>query len=300
MTRAGYLYFQPEHAAKLQNLNVLARQIVEGFITGLHRSRHHGFSVEFAEHREYSPGDDLRHLDWVAWARTDRYVVKQYEQHTNLRAHILLDASRSMAYSHGDSPDKFAYGATLSACLAYLMARQQDMVGLVAFDEQVRQQIGPGSTPAHLDRIFRALERVEPAGRTALAETCHHLARTIAKRGLIVVISDLYDDADAVLNALQHFVYKKHQVIVFHVMDAAELAFPFRQITSFVDMESRRRVQVDPRTVRQAYQQAIDAFVGRYRRECSDRRIEYVLAPTDTPYERMLLSYLGRRKGSRT
>jgi len=300
MTQVGYQYFQPEQFARLSNLNVLARKMVEGFVTGLHRSRHHGFSVEFAEHREYAPGDDVRHLDYVTWARTDRYYIKQYEQHTNLRAHILLDTSGSMAYSYGDAPSKFTYGAYLAACLAYLMARQQDLVGLVAFDEQVRQQIGPGSTPAHLDRIFRALERVQPTGQTALAETCHHLAQTIAKRGLIVVISDFYDDTDAVLNALQHFVYKKHQVIVFHVLDPSELALPFRTITSFVDMETRRRVQVDPRAVRQAYRRAVDEFVGRYRRECSDRRIEYVLTPTDTPYDRMLLSYLSRRKGSRT
>ena len=296
MTRAPYLYFEPEQFARLQNLSVLARQVVDGFITGLHRSRHRGFSVEFAEHREYSPGDDLRHLDWVTWARTDRYYVKQYEQHTNLRAHILLDVSRSMGYQHTGEVSKFAYGGFLTACLAYLMARQQDTVGVVAFDESVRCNIGLGSTPSHLDNIFRQLERLQPTGRTALAATCHDLAHAIAKRGLIVVISDLYDDPDAILTALQHFVYRKHQVIVFHVLDPAELELPYRDITSFVDMETRQQVQVDPRTVRDAYQQAVEDFIGRYRRECSDRRIEYVLARTDLTYDRMLLNYLGRRK----
>ena len=296
MTHAPYLYFEPDKIARLQNLNLLARQIVEGFITGLHRSRHRGFSVEFADRRAYTPGDDLRHLDWVTWARTDRYVVKQYEQQTNLSAHILLDVSRSMDYQHDGSGSKADYGRLLAACLCYLMARQQDLVSLVAFDREVKFHTGLGSTPAHLDHIFRRLEALRPGGRTALAATCHDLARSVAKRGLIVVISDLYDDPAEVLAALQHFVFKKHQIIVFHVLDPAELSFPFRQMTSFVDLETRRQIQVDPRTIKDAYRQAVDEFIAHYRRECSDRRIEYVLATTDTPYDRMLLSYLSRRK----
>ena len=296
MSQAPYQYFQPDQAARLQNLNLLARQVVEGFITGLHRSQHRGFSVEFAEHREYAAGDDLRHLDWVTWGRTDRYYIKQYEQQTNLRAHILLDTSRSMAYQQDGSVSKFTYACFLTACLSYLMTRQQDMVGVVAFDQQVQFRTGCGSTPAHLDHIFRHLEQLEPTGPTALAATCHELAQSISKRGLIVIISDLYDDPAAVLNALQHFTYKKHQVILFHVLDPAEISFPFRQITSFVDMESGQQVQVDPRTIKADYQRAVQQFIDDYRRECSDRRIEYVPATTDTPYDRMLLSYLSRRK----
>ncbi|MHC4562962.1 MAG: DUF58 domain-containing protein [Planctomycetota bacterium] len=299
MTTAPYLYFEPGDAAGLQNLSLLARQVVEGFITGLHRSRHRGFSVEFAEHREYSPGDDLRHLDWVAWGRTDRYVVKQYEQQTNLRAHILLDVSRSMDYRHNGSATKFTYACFLTACLSYLMTRQQDMVGVTAFADDTHFHAPPGSTPAHLDHIFRHLEQLKPTGQTALAATCHQLARTIAKRGLIIVISDLYDDPGEVVQALQHFVYKKHQVIVFHVMDPAELTFPFTGMTSFVDMETNRRIQADPRYVREAYRRAMGEFLATWRRECSDRRIEYELAQTDTPYHRMLLSYLNRRKAFR-
>ncbi len=296
MAKSPYLYFQPERAAKLSNISLIARQVVEGFISGLHRSPHHGFSVEFSEHREYSPGDDLRHLDWVAWGRTDRYYIKQYEQETNLRAYILLDTSGSMNYRYRAESTKFQYGCYLAACLAYLMARQQDLVGVVAFDRRIRLHLPPASSPAHLDRIFTGLEKLTPGSTTAIATTFHELAERIAKRGLIVIISDLYDDPSAVLRALQHFCYKKHQLIIFHTFDPAELDFPFKRITNFVDLESGQRLQVDPRALSQAYRGEIGAFIDRYRTECSDRSIEYVLTPTAEPYDLMLLNYLERRK----
>jgi uncharacterized protein (DUF58 family) len=296
MGRSAYRYFQPERAAKLARIHLVARQVVEGFISGLHRSPHRGFSVEFSEHREYSPGDDLRHLDWVAWGRTDRYYVKQYEQETNLRAYILLDVSGSMNYRYEAPLSKFQYGCHLAACLAYLMARQQDLVGVVAFDEAIRLHLPPASSPAHLDRVFRGLEDLKPGRLTAIAGTFHELAERIAKRGLILVISDLYDEPAEVLRALQHFCYKKHQLIIFHVFDPAELEFPFRRITNFVDLESGQRLQADPRMLRDAYRGEVRAFVERYRKECSDRSIEYVVTPTNQPYDLMLLNYLARRK----
>jgi len=296
MPRSPYIYFEPQRVGRLKNLSLLARQAVEGFISGLHRSPHHGFSVEFSEHREYAPGDDLRHLDWIAWARSDRYYVKRYEQQTNLRAYVLLDASASMNYSHRGGPTKFQYGCFLAACLSYLMCRQQDVVGMVAFDQKVRFHLTPGSTAAHLDRIFRYLERTEPGRGTAVASTFHDLARTIAKRGLVIVISDLYDDPARTMRALQHFVHKKHQIIVFHVLDRAELSFPFTKVVSLVDMETHQRLQIDPRYVKQAYLDEVNRFVEWWRRECADRSIEYILTPTDVPYDRMLLEYLARRK----
>jgi len=296
MTKSAYQYFEPDRVAKLRNLSLLARQAVEGFISGLHRSPHKGFSVEFSEHREYSPGDDLRHLDWVAWGRSDRYYIKQYEQETNLRAYILLDVSASMNYRLSGGQTKFAYGCFLAACLAYLMCRQQDVVGMIAFDEDVRFHLPPGSTPSHLDRVFKHLEATRPGRKTAIGPTFHKLAQSIAKRGLVVIISDLYDEPSEILKALQHFVFKKHQVILFHVMDPAELEFPFRKILSFVDMETQDRLQVDPRTVRDAYLKEVGAFIEMYRKECSDRKIEYSLTPTSTPYDRMLLDYLARRR----
>jgi len=296
MDKPPYLYFQPDKTARLGNLNLLVRGVVEGFISGLHRSPHHGFSAEFAEHREYSHGDDIRHVDWFAWGRSDRLYIKQYEQETNLRAHILLDASASMNYSSSGPTTKFTYGCFLAACLSYLMCRQQDSVGLIAFDEQVRFHLSCGSTPGHMDRLFRRLEQLTPGGRTAVASTFHHLARRIGKRGLIVVISDLYDEPTEVTRALRHFVHKKHQIIVFHVLDRAELDLPFGNIVSLVDMETHQRLQIDPRYVRSAYRREMDAFVAAYRRDCGERNIEYVLTTTDVPYERMLLDYLIRRK----
>ncbi|MBT3199502.1 MAG: DUF58 domain-containing protein [Phycisphaerales bacterium] len=291
-----YLYFEPSKMDRLTNLSFTVRQAVEGFISGLHRSPHKGFSVEFAEHREYAPGDDLRHLDWVAWARSDRYYIKQYEQETNLRAHILLDASASMNYKHDAKITKFQYGCFLASCLTYLMCRQQDSVGMIAFDKDVRFHIPPASSPAHMDRIFTTLEGLTPGGKTAVGDTFHNLANRIAKRGLVIIISDLYDDQSEILKALQHFVYKKHQIIVFHVMDQAELEFPFTKVSSFVDMETKQKIQVDPRHVKQGYIDEMNAFIDRYRLECSGRKIEYVLASTSDPYERMLLDYLARRK----
>jgi len=296
MAKSSYLYFEPERIAKLKNLSLLARQAVEGFISGLHRSPHKGFSVEFAEHREYTPGDDIRHLDWVAYGRTDRYYIKQYEQETNLRTYILLDVSNSMGYRYEGEITKFVYGCYLTACLSYLMCRQQDLVGVIAFDEKTRFHLPPHSTPAHLNRVFKELEATTPGEGTNIAPTFHDLANMIAKRGLVIVISDLYDDPDEIMKALQHFVYKKHQIIVFHLMDKAELEFPFKRILSFVDMETDERIQVDPRYVREGYIEEINAFVERYRRECGERNIEYVQVTTGDPYDRMLLNYLARRK----
>ncbi|MBN1345664.1 MAG: DUF58 domain-containing protein [Phycisphaerae bacterium] len=298
MARAQpYKYFDPEQAAQLGKLNLIARTAVEGFVTGLHRSPHHGFSVEFSEHREYTPGDDLRHLDWVALARTDRYYVKRYEQETNLRAHILLDVSGSMDYGTG-ATTKFDYGCRLAAMIAYLMTRQQDMVGLVAFDQAIRKHLPPGSTPTHLDRLFTSLEEITPGNVTAVSRTFHDLAEKIARRGLIIIISDLYDDPGEVMKALRHFRHKKHQVIVFHVFDQAELDLPFNKLMTFVDMETQEKLQIDPKFIRHEYKRQVDAFVSRYRRDCSDSAIEYILASTATPYDVMLRGYLASRQAT--
>ncbi len=296
MAKSGYLYFQPERAAKLENLSLLVRQAVEGFISGLHRSPHRGFSVEFAEHREYVPGDDLRHLDWVAWGRSDRYYIKQYEQETNLRAYLLLDVSASMDYRSTAPVTKLDYGRYLSACLAYLMCRQQDAVGMTAFDSGIRFQLPPASTPAHLDRMFTSLEGLRPGKKTDIAPTFHSLAESIPKRSLVIILSDLYDQPEQILRALGHFVFKKHQVILLHLMDPAELEFPFRAMHTFVDAETGRKLQVDPRYVRQEYCRQVRLFIEKYRRECTQRNIEYQMVTTDEPYDRMLLRYLAGRK----
>lgn len=296
---SNYLYFEPEKMASLENLSIHVRSAVEGFITGLHKSPHKGFSVEFSEHREYTPGDDIRHLDWVAWGRSDRYYIKQYEQETNLRAHLLLDCSASMNWNHSAPITKYVYGCYLAASLAYLMTRQQDAVGMVAFDEAVRFTLPPGSSPAHLNRLLTQLEKTRPGRTTAIGPTFHRLAEQIDKRGLVIILSDLYDDPARLRSGLQHFVFKKHQVIVMHLLDPAEISLPFDRPMQCVDAETGQTLPVDPRLIGDAYRQRMAEFIDTIRRECSQRNIEYLTVPTDTPYDRLLLDYLARRRAMR-
>ncbi|MBM4020047.1 MAG: DUF58 domain-containing protein [Planctomycetes bacterium] len=297
--QARYRYLDPDTLLRLGNINIVARTVVEGFITGLHRSPHHGFSVEFSEHRAYTPGDELRHLDWVAYAKTDRFYIKQYEQETNLRCYILLDCSGSMNYTSGRGLTKLEYGSFLAATLAYLMTRQQDVVGLVAFDHEIRLHMPPGGSPAHVNEMCRRLESLKTGEVTSLAKPFHDLAEMIKRRGLIIVISDLYDDENEVIRALQHFRHKKHGVVLFHIFDAAELEFPFTKLTQFLDLETQEKYQVDPKAVREAYLAELRAFIDRYKKACSDSDTEYVLTDTSVPYAFLLRSYLARRERMR-
>lgn len=296
--RRRYKYLEPEAASRLRNLNLVARSVVEGFVSGLHRSPYHGFSVEFAEHREYTPGDNIKDLDWRAWAKSDRYYVKRYEEETNLSAHILLDVSASMTFrSRGLS--KLEYACFLAASLAYLMVRQQDSVGLVVFADGIQQHLPAHSTTAHLNEVLRTLEGVEPRAETDLAATFHQLAEMIKRRGLIVILSDLLDDEREVLRALRHFRHRRHEVIIFHLLDPAERRFPYERLSDFVDLETGARLQVDPRFVRREYLRQVEAFIDTYRQGATESNIEYVLAQTDTPYDRLLLAYLARRSKAR-
>jgi uncharacterized protein (DUF58 family) len=290
----GYEYLTSDAVARVKNLRLMARGVVEGFITGLHRSPYKGFSVEFAEHREYSPGDNLRHLDWQAMARTDRYYIKQYEEETNLRAMILLDTSGSMGYG-GDSLTKLQYGCFLAGTLSYLMMKQQDSVGMIFFDDRIRKRIPAKSTPVHLNMMLRELEQVRSGNDTNVAQVFHDLAETLKKRSLLIVISDLYADLADVAPALRHFRQKKHEVIVFHVFDQTELEFPFDKLTDFVDLETNQRLQVDPRFVRDEYMAQIEEFCESYRRECAESHIEYVRTDTSVPFDVMLTRFLAKR-----
>ena len=301
MAKVGrYRYVQPEALARLGRLNLVARAVVEGFVSGLHRSPFHGFSVEFADHREYVAGDSPRHLDWLALARTDRYYIKRYEEETNLRAHILLDCSASMGYRY--SPDrltKLEYGCYLAAALAFLMIRQMDPVGLVAFDEKIRSFLPPRAATRHLNRILERLESLEPSNRTSLGGTFHDLAERIRRRGLIIIISDLLDESGSereVMRGLRHFRHKKHEVLLFHVVDAAEIDFPFGHLSEFEDMETGERLQADPAYVREEYRRQVRAFLDSCWRDCAAANIDYVLANTSTPYDWLLQLYLDKRK----
>jgi uncharacterized protein (DUF58 family) len=291
----GYRYLKPEALARVKNLSLVARGVVEGFISGLHSSPYKGFSVEFAEHRKYTAGDNLRHLDWRILARTDRLYIKQYEEETNLRCQVLLDTSGSMGFGHPPAITKLEYGSYLTAVLSYLMMRQQDSVGLTTFDTKVRLDMPASSSPRAFDEMMRQLERLKPGEETGLGDTLHRLADRFKKRCLILLISDLYDDPEAVDRALHHFRYKKHEVILFHVLDRAEIEFPFRETASFLDMETGDRIQVDPTYVRDEYRRQMEEFIARYRRICADCQIDYIQANTSVPFDLMLSRYLQSR-----
>ena len=292
---SGYRYIEPAALARVKNLTMVARGVVEGAISGLHSSPYKGFSVEFAEHREYTAGDDPRHLDYKMLARTDRLYIKQYEEETNMRVQIILDTSGSMGYSHESKITKLEYGSYLTAVLSYLMTRQQDMVGLTTFDTEVRLDMPARSSPRHFNEMMRQLEAIQPGGETDLAETLHKLANRFKKRCLIVVISDLYDEPEEVIRALHHFRHRRHEVLVFHVFDKAEIDFPFRDTMSFYDLETNERIQIDPAYVRDVYKEQVEEFIETYRRACAESHIDYVMTDTSVPYDFMLSRYIAKR-----
>ena len=291
----GYRYLEPEALARMKNLSMVARGVVEGSITGLHASPYKGFSVEFAEHREYTPGDDPRHLDYKMLARTDRLYIKQYEEETNMRVQILLDTSASMGYCHESKINKLQYGSYLTAILAYLMTRQQDSVGLTTFDTKIGLDMAARSSPRHFNEMMQRLEALEPGEETDLADVLHLLANRFKKRCLIVIISDLYDDPDEVMRALHHFRHRRHEVIVFNVFDKAEIEFPFTDTIAFHDLETNEKIQIDPAYVRDAYREQIDGFIEGYRRACAESNIDYVMTDTSVPYDFMLSKYVAKR-----
>jgi uncharacterized protein (DUF58 family) len=291
-----YRYLDPEALSRLKNLSLAARLVVEGYFAGTHRSPNRGFSVEFAEHREYTPGVDPRHIDWRVYGRHDKLYVKQYEEETSLRCYLLLDRSASMGYQHGRTMPKLAYASYLAASLAYLMTFQHDAVGLITYDSGVRDQIPPRQGPGHLRLLMEKLEQTQPGGETSLSATFHQLAESIKRRALVVVISDLFDDPANLVEALKHFRHKKHEVVVFQTLDPAELHFPFDDVTRIEDLETGREVVSDPRAFRKAYLEELARFQGALRAGCRGAQIDYALAETDKPFDLFLGPYLARRQ----
>ncbi len=292
-------YLTPHDLSKLANLQVLARQVVEGFCSGLHRSPHKGFSVEFKEHRPYVRGDEVRTIDWKVFGKTDRLYIREYEQETNLRATILLDTSGSMAYcgSRAKGVSKHHYAVRLTACLAYLMLDQQDSVGLVTFDTQVRRHIPPRSRPSHLRAIMDELGKSSPQSETQLAQVFHEMVPKIHRRGLVIVISDCFGDVDELLKALARFRHARHEMIVFQIWDPDELDFPFRQWTQFQSLETpANRRMVDPAHLRHAYLENLKRFREQLMAGCRRHRIDLVPMTTDQPYAEALASYLALRR----
>jgi uncharacterized protein (DUF58 family) len=288
-------YLDPAVVARLGTIDLKARAIVEGFLSGLHRSPFKGFSVEFAEYRQYLPGDDLATLDWKIFARSDRHVVKKFEQETNLQCHILLDVSASMGYASA-TVSKAEYGSYLAATLAYLMHRQRDAVGLLMFDDHIRELLPPSARPGQLKAVLVALERLTLGQRTDVAKPLGDLVQAISRRGLVVLISDLLDDEARVIDSLKHFRYRGTDVIVFHVLDPHELTFPFERAARFRDVETGAEVSASPGAVRADYQARMAALIERYRTVLGQNGIDYCLLETTQPLEVGLLSYLQTRR----
>ncbi|HEX7795273.1 MAG TPA: DUF58 domain-containing protein [Vicinamibacterales bacterium] len=287
-------FLDPAVGARLSNLELKARTVVEGFLSGLHRSPFKGFSVEFAEYRQYIPGDDLSTIDWKVYARSDRHYVKKFEEETNLNCHVMLDISGSMAYgSRGIT--KYEYGQCLAASLAYLMNRQRDGVGLAAFDERIVTMLPASARPGHLSAMLVTLDRLQLGTETNVSKPLHQLADSLSKRGMVVLISDLLDDPERVIRGLKHFRFRGTDVIVFQLLDPDELAFPFQRATRFEDMETRDEVLAQPLMVREHYLKAIGGLIERYKQELGAAGIDYQLLTTDQPLELALLAYLSTR-----
>jgi uncharacterized protein (DUF58 family) len=277
-------------------LELRARSIVEGYVSGVHRSPYHGFSIEFAEHREYAQGDDLRYVDWKVFGKTDKYYLKQYEEETNLVSHMLIDTSESMRYRSADAPlSKLEYAQCVAASLSYLILQQQDSVGLVTFDSEVRALINASANPSHLKQLLYVMENSRPQRKTRTGPIFHDLAERLKRRGLVLILSDLFDDVSSMMAGLKHFRHRRHEVVVFHVLDPAELDFPFRQTTLFRGMEELPDVLTDPRALRGAYLDEFGKFLQSVRKGCRAERIDYVLLRTDQSLEVALSSYLASR-----
>ena len=287
-------FLDPAVIARLGTLELKARTIVEGFLSGLHRSPFKGFSVEFAEYRQYIHGDDLSTIDWKVYARSDRYYVKKFEEETNLDCHLLLDVSGSMGYgSRGLT--KLEYGSYLAASIAYLVNRQRDAVGLMAFDERVVDLLPASARPGHLRALLISLERLRLGAKTDVSKPLHQLADSLSKRGLVVLISDLLDDPEAVIRGVKHFQYRGTDVIVFHILDPDEIDFPFERASRFEDLETGEEVMAVPGLVREQYVGEVGRLIERYKRELGAAGVDYQLLRTTDPLEWALMSYLSTR-----
>jgi len=295
MTMSYRKYLDPEVVGKLKGMELKARLVVEGFIAGLHKSPYHGFSVEFAEHRQYMPGDNIRDIDWKVFAKSDRYYIKQYEEETNLKAYLLLDCSASMGYGSGETI-KLDYSSLLVASLSFLMLKQRDAVGLVTFDDKIRRYIPPRSKSGHLHLLLRELANQKPSDRTDIASALHEMAERISRRGLIVIFSDLLDDPDKIISGLKHFRHKNHEVILFHILDPRERDFAFPTEAIFKDMETGEEITTLPWQIKKHYEQATNDFSDRIASECRQSRIDYHLIDTSKPFDLALYAFLAKRE----
>ncbi|MBS1514861.1 MAG: DUF58 domain-containing protein [Bacteroidetes bacterium] len=321
MTSDFKKYLVPSVVARLSNIELKAKSVVEGFMAGLHKSPYHGFSVEFAEHRQYMPGDDLKFLDWKVYARTGRFYIKRFEEETNLKSYILLDISKSMDFSSGENKQteerkglsklfgkskspaekskanltKLEYGSYIAASLAYLMLLQRDAISLTTYDTQIQNYIHPRATDSNLKLILHGLNNIQSTNKTGTARCLNEIADKVKRRGLVVVISDLFDDQREVMSALRHFKYSKNEVIVFQILDPLELSFLSGNPVTLKDLETHEEMFSQPFVIQKAYQEAVREFITTYKNECAKSDIDYIMLSTENTFDKVLINYLTKR-----
>jgi len=289
-------YLQPSVISRIQGMELKARLVVEGFITGLHKSPYHGFSVEFAEHRQYMPGDEVKFIDWKVYGRTNRYYVKQYEDETNLRCTILVDASASMKFASKGNISKFEYASYLAAAMAFLMMKQQDAAGLALYDTQVRSYLPARSKRSYIQELLKTLGEATLSNHTGTAAALGQVAERIARRGLVVILSDFFDSMDSIIPALKRFRHNNHETLVFQILDPRERDFNFGVDAVFKDMETGEEMTTQPYQIKASYAEAVTKFTEALKRECRERNIDYMLLDTAQPFDTALVQYLNKRQ----
>jgi uncharacterized protein (DUF58 family) len=290
-------YLKPEVIRQIKRLDLRAQFIVRGFLHGLHASPLHGFSVEFSEHRKYTPGDDPKDIDWLIYAKTDKYYVKKFEAETNITGYLAMDLSRSMGYTYRQELTKFEYAICLAAALCYLMIHQQDPVGLFTFDEKIRSSLAPKSRRSHLGTVLSLLANLKPEGKTDIAHSLTQIAATLRHASLVMIFSDLLGEPGPILQALHRLRHRGHDVILFHVLDEAEVRFPFDGLVELEEPETHQTLHIDAGGFRRDYLAELKEFCDTFRRECSQARIDYVPLDTSMQFDKALTEYLGRRQG---
>jgi len=298
LTQANLEYknlLDPSIIPKINSLELRARLVVEGFMVGMHKSPYHGFSVEFIQHRQYMQGDSLKDVDWKVYGKTEKYFVKQYEEETNLRSYIVLDVSRSMQFASGNQVSKIQYASTLVAALSYLMMKQQDAVGLTLYADRILQYLPPKANRQYLQEILKSLVNIEASDTTNTAECLKSVAEKIKRRGLVIIVSDLFDNVDSIITALKHFGYQKNEVIVFQILDPLERSFAFGRDSIFKDMETEEEITTQPFQIQKAYKLAMEEFISKIKKECLNSNIDYNLVETSSPFDKALLSYIQKR-----
>jgi uncharacterized protein (DUF58 family) len=291
-------FLSPQAISRISRLDLRARQVVEGFISGMHKSPFFGHSVEFVQHRDYTPGDDIRHLDWKVWSKTDRFYVKQYEAETNLRSMLLVDVSESMRYGRGPMT-KYEYGCSIAASLAYLLLRQNDAVGCITFDSTLRQAVPARSQQNHLDAVLKAMDVSRPREKTNMETILRRVTDSLPGRGMVILISDLLTDRDSFFRGIDLLSHKRHDIIVFHVMDDDETEFPFQGTTKFLGMEALGDLVCNPRALRDGYLEALNEYLAEVRRGCARRGVEYALIRTGDYLDAVLAKFLSARMALR-